>query len=776
MGGTSGAAGTGIAGNGGAGGPGGTDSFSNGGGGGGGGGGTAGNGASGAIAGGATGGAGGNGGSGGFGQEGGGGGGGGGGAGGYGAVVTVNGLNNTFAITGGGGGNGGHGGSGAENFGGNAGMGGAGGAGVALSGVTTFTNTGGIISGGAGGLGNVGGFGSASLPQFNGSDGSGGTGGAGIQASGAAITNTGTIQGGAGGAANGGFGGVGGAGIVGSGLTIVNSGSIAGGLGNGGTGAQANAITFTGGTNALELQAGFSITGSVVAFSIADTLRLGGAANSSFDVSTIGPSAQYQGFGVFEKVGNSAWTLTGTNTAVLPWSINAGSLLVNGTLANSTMIVNNGGTLGGTGVAGAATVNAGGTFAPGNGTPGSSMTVASLALVSGAVYMVQLSPATSSLANVTGTATLGGATVNAQFSPGNYVSKQYTILTATGGLGGTTFSGVTNISLPQGASDSLSYSADDVFLNLKAGFTNYAGLNVNQQNVANALTNFFNATGGIPSVFFGLSPSGLTQVSGELATGSQQTTFDAMNLFMGVMTDPFANGRGDGGTAGAGAATGYASTQKTGAASDAYAMFTKAPPVVPFEARWSTWAAGFGGSQTTDGNATLGSNNTTSSVYGTAVGADYRISPYTIAGFALAGGGTNFNVAGSGSGHSDLFQAGAFIRHDVGAAYISGALAYGWQEITTNRTVTAAGTINSAPSSTPMHFRGVSKAAIVLSRPGSAASASRLTPPRNSRHSICRPMPSRRPSAQTPLRWLMVPRTSPIRAANSASAPTNPGR
>jgi hypothetical protein len=64
------------------------------------------------------------------------------------------------------------------------------------------------------------------------------------------------------------------------------------------------------------------------------------------------------------------------------------------------------------------------------------------------------------------------------------------------------------------------------------------GLNVNQQNVANALTNFFNATGGIPMVFGGLTPAGLTQVSGELATGSQQATFDAMNLFMGLLTDP----------------------------------------------------------------------------------------------------------------------------------------------------------------------------------------------------------------------------------------------
>jgi hypothetical protein len=85
-------------------------------------------------------------------------------------------------------------------------------------------------------------------------------------------------------------------------------------------------------------------------------------------------------------------------------------------------------------------------------------------------------------------------------------------------------------------------------------------------------------------------------------------------------------------------------------------------------------AAGFGGSQTTDGNAALGSTISTSSVYGTAVVADYRISPFTVAGFAPAGGGTNFSLANSGFGHSDLFQAAAYVRHTVGAAYITGAL------------------------------------------------------------------------------------------------------
>ena len=120
-------------------------------------------------------------------------------------------------------------------------------------------------------------------------------------------------------------------------------------------------------------------------------------------------------------------------------------------------------------------------------------------------------------------------------------------------------------------------------------------------------------------------------------------------------------------------------------------MFTKAPPQ-NFEARWSVWAAGFGGSQTTDGNAAVGSNDVTSRIAGTAVGADYIFSPNTIAGFALAGGGTSYSLAnGAGNGRSDLFQAGVYARHTMGAAYIAGALAYGWQDITTNRTVMLAG-------------------------------------------------------------------------------------
>lgn len=103
-------------------------------------------------------------------------------------------------------------------------------------------------------------------------------------------------------------------------------------------------------------------------------------------------------------------------------------------------------------------------------------------------------------------------------------------------------------------------------------------------------------------------------------------------------------------------------------------------------------AAGYGGSQTTRGSSTLGSSNATSRIGGLAVGADYWMAPTTVAGFALAGGGTSFSVANAGSGQSDLFQTGAFIRHNVASAYITAAAAYGWQDITTDRTVTIAGT------------------------------------------------------------------------------------
>ena len=175
-------------------------------------------------------------------------------------------------------------------------------------------------------------------------------------------------------------------------------------------------------------------------------------------------------------------------------------------------------------------------------------------------------------------------------------------------------------------------------------------------------------------------------------------------MFLNLLLDPTVAGRA-GGLASGGPRTSqfaaddeetlaYAARRKASSAErDAYAMATKAPYLAPQPVnRWSVWGAAYGGSGTVGGNTVVGSHDTTASAYGVVGGADYKITPDALIGFAVAGGGTNFSVASAlGTGRSDLFQAGVFGRQNIGAAYLSGALAYGWQDVTTNRTVTVAG-------------------------------------------------------------------------------------
>ncbi len=481
-----------------------------------------------------------------------------------------------------------------------------------------------------------------------------------------------------------------------TGIVVGGSSTVVGGITNSGTitgtgGTAIDLATVNGGEGAattINQQAG-TITGNILLSALADTVNITGGSIAGNIVGQ-GTTNTVN----FAPGAGNTFTYSNAISGVNAVNVNSGILNLTGSIASTLTTVNSGGELMGTGTVGTTTIASGGVFAPGSGTPGTSMAVSgNLAFTSGALYLVQLNPTTASFASVTGTATLNGATVNATYANGSYISKKYTILTATSGVSGT-FGPLVNTNLPANFSTSLSYDPHDVFLNLTLGFVPppNGGLNQNQQNVANAIVNFFNSTGSIPLVFGALTPAGLTQLSGESATGSQQTTFDAMNLFMSLLTDPFITGRGNPISAGGGP-TAYADQTLNYAAkhSDAYAMYTKAPPATPFEQRWSVWAAGFGGSQRTDGNAVLGSNDTRSNIYGTAVGADYRISPNTLAGFALAGGGTNFSVNNLGYGRSDLFQAGGFIRQNFGAAYITGALAYGWQDITTDRIVTVAG-------------------------------------------------------------------------------------
>ena len=358
------------------------------------------------------------------------------------------------------------------------------------------------------------------------------------------------------------------------------------------------------------------------------------------------------------KTGAGIMTLSGVNTYTGSTTVNAGALIVDGSIASSALtMVNGGGLLGGVGTVGNTQINAGGTFAPGPQNAPGAMTVAgNLAFQPGAFYLVQVNPSTASIANVTGTATLAG-NVLATFAPGSYITRQYTILHADQGVSGA-FAGL-SANTPANFSASLSYGANDVFLNLTAALGNtVTGLNQNQVNVANALNGFFNKGGALPPNFaslFGLTgtnlATALSQLSGEAATAAQYGAFQLGNLFFSLMLDPLVYGRSPNLVAPAGVGPMRLAAEGTQPPEIAlaYAKILKEPPApgpILWEPRWNVWAGGYGGYNRTQGDPVfVGSHDVTARTGGYGAGIDYRIWPGTTLGVALAGGLTNWGLA-----------------------------------------------------------------------------------------------------------------------------------
>ena len=574
---------------------------------------------------------------------------------------------------------GGNGGTGRDYFGsdiggGGGGGGGAGGYGAVVTGSGTSSNTG-SIAGGTGGSGGLAGFG-------------GGGGGFGVQftASGATFVNSGSVvggNGGAGGGSSGPFGvganGAGGVGVSGGGLTIVNSGTISGGLAGDGV-TRANAITFTGGTNSLELQSGAVLTGNVAAFSTADSLILGGTGSASFDASLIG--TQYTGFGVIQKTGAGSWTLTGTNAGTMSWTVGSGTLSVNGSMANSSFTVASGGTLGGSGTLGATTINSGGIVAPGN-SIGTLTVSGNYIQNAGSFYNVETNGAgASDRINVTGTATLNGGTVSVVGASGTYArNTTYTILNATGGVTGT-YAGVTsNFAFLK---PSLSYDTNNVFLTLISSGNAFAdgARTSNQRAVGTALDRASATASGdfatVIDALYGLStaqgPEALNAISGQNYSAFATARLQSGLLFMQAVGAQIGSSHGAVGGAG--------STVALAQACDIACDGTPSP--------WTAWASGLGGlgSVGGDGNAATMSY----SIAGAAMGIEYRLDPRFMVGLGMGYANATQSMQGfDGRGTSDSYHAALYASFTDGGFYADAAIGYGYADNQMRRVIAIPG-------------------------------------------------------------------------------------
>lgn len=187
------------------------------------------------------------------------------------------------------------------------------------------------------------------------------------------------------------------------------------------------------------------------------------------------------------KVGSGALVLSGNSTYTGDTNVNAGMLVVTGSLASS-VIVNDGAIFGGSGTVVGLSANSGAIVAPGR--AGTTLNVSgNVAFNAGSVYQVSTNAAgQSSSIRAAGSANINnGSMVSVVAGSGDYhPSTDYTILTASGGVNGTFGGAVSNSAF---LIPTLRYDQDNVFLNLQRNGTGFidVGDTPNQDAVADIL-------------------------------------------------------------------------------------------------------------------------------------------------------------------------------------------------------------------------------------------------------------------------------------------------
>jgi autotransporter-associated beta strand protein len=421
-----------------------------------------------------------------------------------------------------------------------------------------------------------------------------------------------------------------------------------------------------------------SLSGSGVVVLADNTLTLGNAGDTFSGVIQGGAGGSL-------TIAGGSETLAGANSYGGGTFVNSGTLNVTGTIG--AVNVASGGTLTGTGKVGAVTIASGGTLIAGAGSAPGTLTVqGNLALASGATYVANISPSVTGLTNVTGSAALDGAlAINAV--PGTYAAGHYTLLSATGGVSGT-FSSVTTTGL-NAYKTTLGYDSNSVFLTFKANALTPLlppGSGVNTLRAAKAIDTAVAGGAVVNSGFntlFGLSGSALgsamTQIAGDTSADAAQAASQAFAPFVSML---MAQGAGGSDTL----------TASNFAPDGAYGDPAAPKPAQAETGGMRAWGAIYGGHTGIAADTLTGAQSLKTGNAGFAGGIEIQASEKIRLGAAVGFGHNSFN-AGNGRGASDDVMLGIYGTADIlDRGYVAGALAYGWHDIDTLRTIAISGT------------------------------------------------------------------------------------